>query len=333
MRHLKLAFLGFGNVGKALARLFLDKQKELGETYQITFSATGIATSRHGTAIDPGGLDLNRVLQVADLSTMSRQPVENSALDFIQNCQADVLFENTPVNYATGQPAVDHLRAALDAGMHAITANKGPVVHAYHELSALARQKDRKFYFESTVMDGAPIFSLFRETLPGAKLLSFHGILNSTTNMILTLMEQGKSFNEAVDYCQKTGIAETDPSGDIDGWDAAVKIAALSTVLMDIPLKPSQVDRQGIRGLTSHSVIDALKEWQTLETGLFGETVRENCGCQGRSRAGGYEFNPVQCQRYYQHRPIQNRCPWNPCQLWNWIQGQPPLLMDCSPIF
>jgi homoserine dehydrogenase len=118
---------------------------------------------------------------------------------------------------------------------------------------------ERKFYFESTVMDGAPIFSLFRETLPGARLLAFHGILNSTTNLILTLMEQGKSFHEAVGYCQKIGIAETDPSGDIDGWDAAVKIAALSTVLMDIPLKPAQVNRQGIRGLTSQAVIEARK--------------------------------------------------------------------------
>ena len=259
MKHLKLAFLGFGNVGKALARLFLDKQKELAESYQISFSVTGIATSRHGIAIDPDGLDLNRVQQIADLSSMNKQPIDSTAIDFIKNCQADVLFENTPVNYETGQPAVDHLKTALESGMHAITANKGPVVHAYHELTELARQKNRKFYFKSTVMDGAPIFSLFRETLPGARLLAFHGILNSTTNMILTLMEQGKSFKEAVDYCQKTGIAETDPSGDIDGWDAAVKIAALSTVLMDIPLKPAQVDRQGIGGLTPQAVIEARK--------------------------------------------------------------------------
>jgi homoserine dehydrogenase len=289
VRHLKLAFLGFGNVGKALARLFLDKRMELAETYQITYSTTGIATGRHGIAIDPGGLDLNQVLQAPDLSAINKRPAQNTALDFIRNCPADVLFENTPVNYDTGQPAVNHLTAALESGMHAITANKGPVVHAFRELTKLAQQKDRKFYFESTVMDGAPIFSLFRETLPGAKLLSFRGILNSTTNMILTLMEQEKSFEAAVEYCQKTGIAETDPSGDIDGWDAAVKIAALSTVLMDIPLKPAQVDRQGIRGLTSGAVIDARKNgkrWklicsakrsgQTVETRVAPELVDAN---------------------------------------------------------
>lgn len=267
MRHVKLAFLGFGNVGKALARLFLDKQRELADIYQLTFSVTGIATSRHGMAIVPNGIDLNQMLRTTDISLLNNQPAQKGSLDFIRNCHADVLFENTPVNYGTGQPAVDHLRAALESGMHAITANKGPVVHAYRELTTLAQMKQRKFYFESTVMDGAPIFSLFRETLPGARLLSFRGILNSTTNMILALMEQGRSFEEAVIYCQKIGIAETDPSGDIDGWDAAVKIAALSTVLMDVPLKPAQVNRQGIREITSQAVIKAFetgKRWKLV---------------------------------------------------------------------
>ena len=259
MRRIKLAFIGFGNVGKALARLFLDKREELIESYQISYSITGIATSKHGMAIDLDGMDLDQMLRAVEFNTLNRESLINNPFDFIKKCQADVLFENTPVNYHTGQPAADHLKAALESGMHAITANKGPVVHAYRELTELARQKKRKFYFESAVMDGAPIFSLFRETLPGVQLLSFRGILNSTTNMILTLMEQGKTFEEAVAYCQEIGIAETDPSGDIDGWDAAVKIAALSTVLMGIPLKPAQVDRRGIRSISSQDVMDALK--------------------------------------------------------------------------
>jgi len=267
MKNIKLAFLGFGNVGKALARLFLDKQAELAETFQLTVSTTGIATARHGMAIDPQGIDLPRALQSDDLSRLTVQPTPQNAFDFIERCQADVLFENSPVNYDTGQPAVDHLQAALAANMHAITANKGPVVHAYRDLTDLARQKQRKFYFESAVMDGAPIFSLFREALPGARLLAFQGILNSTTNMILTLMEQGQSFDDAVAYCQQIGIAETDPSGDVDGWDAAVKIAALATVLMDLPLKPAQVDRQGIRSITSqmvHEAREAGKRWKLV---------------------------------------------------------------------
>ncbi len=260
MKHIKLAFVGFGNVGKALARLFLEKQPELAERYQITFSVNGIATSKHGAALDLDGIDLEKALQLDNLNQVNKQADPMDQLDFIRRCKADVLFENSPVNYETGQPAVDHLRAALESGMHAITANKGPVVHAYHELTDLARQNQRKFFFESTVMDGAPIFSLFREALPGARLISFRGILNSTTNMILSLMEQGKDFGEAVSFCQEIGIAETDPSGDIDGWDAAVKISALSTVLMDFPLKPAQINRQGIRKITSQDVKKALKD-------------------------------------------------------------------------
>jgi homoserine dehydrogenase len=183
-------------------------------------------------------------------------------VDFIRASGADVLFENTPVNYKTGQPALDHLRAALESGMHAITANKGPVVHGYHLLTDLAEQVGRRFFFESTVMDGAPIFSLFRQTLPGANLKRFRGVLNSTTNLILTRLESGESFDDAVRYAQSIGIAESDPSGDVDGWDAAIKVAALVTVLMDTPLKPEQVARRGIREITPQDAAAALDNGQ-----------------------------------------------------------------------
>jgi homoserine dehydrogenase len=189
-----------------------------------------------------------------------------------------VLFENSPVNYENGQPAVDHLMMALELGMHAITANKGPVVHAFRQLTDLAQSRGRKFYFESAVMDGAPIFSLFREALPGANLLSMRGVLNSTTNMILTRMERGESFEKAVAYCQEIGIAETDPSGDIDGWDAAVKVAALATVLMGVPLKPDRVERQGIRGITAEEISRAQavgKRWKLVcSARRKGDTVQ-----------------------------------------------------------
>jgi homoserine dehydrogenase len=253
MPEINVAFLGFGNVGKALARLMLEKRDEIEQRYHLKIRVTGIATGRHGMAIDSEGINLEAAL-VGDLANLNRVDGLRDSLDFIRRCGAQVLFENSPVNYETGQPALDHLRLALELGMHAITANKGPVVHAYRELTRLANEKDRRFYFESTVMDGAPIFSLFRETLPGSQLFSLRGVLNSTTNMILTRMEDGESFEAAVAYCQKIGIAETDPSGDVDGWDAAVKVAALATVLMGIPLKPQQVDRQGIRGITASEI-------------------------------------------------------------------------------
>jgi homoserine dehydrogenase len=270
MAHYNLALLGFGNVGRALARLLQRKEAELAEHYGLTYRVTGIATGHHGSAIDPAGIDLDRALQLVEsggsLGSLSVTPIIDMQ-DFIRQSTAEVLFENSPVNHQTGRPAVDHLRLALEMGMHAITANKGPVVHAYRELSHLAETKGRKFYFESTVMDGAPIFSLFRSALPGADLLSFRGILNSTTNLILTRMEAGESFDEAVRYTQAAGLAETDPSADIDGWDASIKVAALITVLMGLPFTPQQVDRTGIRGISSEMISKALtqgKRWKLV---------------------------------------------------------------------
>jgi homoserine dehydrogenase len=285
MTHYKLAFLGFGNVGKALGRLLLAKQDELQTRYRLTFSVTGIATGRRGAVINPGGLNLQAALDgmsdpAFDLRSLGSEPTPTDSFDFIRRSGADVLFENSPVNYDTGQPAVDHIRLALELGMHVATANKGPVVHAYHELTALARTHGRKFYFESTTMDGAPIYSLFRETLPAANLIRFRGILNSTTNLILSMMEDGSTFDAAVKHCQEIGLAETDPSGDIDGWDAAVKVAALATVLMDAPLKPQQVEKTGIRGIGPAEIAQARaagKRWK-----LICEAERTPQGVMGR---------------------------------------------------
>ena len=272
MSHYNLALLGFGNVGRALARLLWRKQAELQSRYDITFSVTGIATGRHGAAVNPAGLDYIRAAELIEagesLAILSTIPIRDNS-DFLRACAADVLFENTPVNHMTGQPAIEHLHLALELGMHAVTANKGPVVHAYRELTEFAKTRHKKFLFESTVMDGAPIFSLFRSTLPAAQLLGFRGILNSTTNLILGRMESGESFDEAVNYAQSVGLAETDPAADVDGWDAAIKVAALISVLMDIPFTPQQVDRTGIRGITPAMLAAARaegKRWKLVCT-------------------------------------------------------------------
>ena len=291
MAHYNLALIGFGNVGRSFARLLLRKAAELNEHHGITFAITTIATGRHGAALDQNGLDIGRALKLVEegksINELSTQPAPTDMLALIRTCGADVLFENTPVNYQTGQPAVDHLRTALECGMHAITANKGPVVHAYHALTELARSQGCKFFFEGAVMDGAPIFSLFRGTLPAARLLSFRGVLNSTTNLILTRMENGESFDDAVRYAQKIGVAETDPSGDIDGWDASVKVAALVTVLMDTPIKPADVDRQGIRQITADQIGRAKaegKRWKLVcaarrtEGGILAKVAPELVG-------------------------------------------------------
>ena len=261
-RH-NLAFIGFGNVARALARLLERKRGLLKSKYDISYSVTGIATGSHGFAVNPNGLDINKALELVEsgksIFPLSSFDVQDS-LAVIKHSQANVMFENSPVNYETGQPAIDHAKASLNAGMHVSTANKGAVVHAYRELTELAGSKNKKFLFESTVLGGTPIFSTFREAMPLAELISFKGIINATTNIILSRMEEGESFEDAVKYCQSIGVAETDPSGDVDGWDASVKVAALATVLMDTPLKPQAVERKGIREITPRMVNQAKAE-------------------------------------------------------------------------
>ena len=279
--HHKLSFIGFGNVARSLVRLLERKRDLLNSQYNITYSVTGIATGRHGFAVHPDGLDAAKALELVEgggsISSLSSVDVQDS-LAVIQYSQANVVFENSPVNYETGQPAIDHVRAALNAGMHAITANKGTVVHAYRELTDLAKSNDRKFLFESTVLGGSPVFSTFREAMPLAELTSFKGIINATTNLILSRMEDGESFDDAVKYCQSIGIAETDPSGDVDGWDASIKVAALATVLMDSPLKPQDVERKGIREITPAMVDQAKaekKRWKLVAAAMRdGNRVR-----------------------------------------------------------
>jgi len=261
----KIALLGFGNVGQAFIELLQEKKDDLIDNPGIGFRVVGIGSGSHGRAIDPRGLPLQVLLDEyrdgTSLDAYSSMPISDSA-DFIEKCGAGALIETTPVDYQMGQPAISYLRQALEMGIHAITANKGPVVHGYRELKSLARKKRVSFLFESAVMDGAPVFSIARSGLPGARVTSFSGILNSTTNMILSRMEGGETQAEAISYAQSIGIAETDPSGDVDGWDAAVKVAALVTVLMDIPFTPEMVERTGIREITSEMIQQAAEKGQ-----------------------------------------------------------------------
>ena len=261
LNNLRLCLVGFGNVGKALAKLLINKKAELADRYNLSLQVTGIITGSHGGVINPDGVDLEQALAVVAaggmLDALSSTPAPRDTNAFITHCPADFMVETSPVNPQTGQPALGHIETAMRNKMHVVTANKGPVVHGYHHLTALAKEHQVRFLFESTVMDGAPIFALFREPLVGAQLLSFKGILNSCTNLLLGMMEEGSTLEEAIDYGRSIGITETDPSNDIDGWDAAIKVAVLVTVLMDFPLTPQQVDRTGIRGITPAMIVEA----------------------------------------------------------------------------
>ena len=260
MKTYNLCLLGFGNVHRALVRLLAQKRPELRTRYGIEWRITGIATRHMGWVARLKGLNAEALLTGDADATLTLSPPVENVQSWLQAAEANVLFEATSLNPQTGQPAIDYLRAALESGAHVVTANKGPVVHAYRELRELAESKGRRFRFESSVMDGAPIFSLFRETLPAANLIRFRGILNSTTNFILGEIENGRTFEEAVQQAQSIGIAETDPSADVDGWDAAVKVAALRTVLMDAPIKPQDVQREGMRYLSPSAVRAARAE-------------------------------------------------------------------------
>ncbi len=259
-------FLGFGNVNRTLVRLLADRTHELRERHGITFRVTGVASRRLGWIADANGLDSAELLSPKFINTarISRTGVSaphepGNVREWLAAAKADVLFEATSLNVKTGEPAVDHIRAALEHRAHAITANKGPIVHAYRELRELAAKQGKKFLFESTVMDGVPIFSLF-DQLPVIRLQGFHGILNSTTNVILSEMENGLTFDDALKKAQELGVAETDATHDIDGWDAAVKTAALITVLMDVPIRLEEIARDGIRDLTMQAARNARRD-------------------------------------------------------------------------
>ena len=154
-------------------------------------------------------------------------------------------IETTVLDIDRGEPAVSHVRAALEGQAHVVTANKGPAAFAYHELEALAESVDRVFFFEGAVMDGVPVFNLVRETMPAVTIEGFRGVINTTCNFILSELERGKEFDQALAEMQARGIAEADPSLDIDGWDAAAKTAALVNVLMGGAITPHHVARTG----------------------------------------------------------------------------------------
>jgi homoserine dehydrogenase len=259
IRSHNLCFLGFGNVNRTLVRLLTDRKSDL-LARGIEWRVTGIASRRLGWIADPEGLNLE---VLCDRSShlperfSSAPRVNGDVREWLRAAKADVLFEATSLNVENGRPAVDHIRAALEHGAHAITANKGPIVHAYDALRDLATAKSKRFLFESTVMDGIPIFSMFRDSLPAIHVNGFRGILNSTTNVILGEMEKGLSFEAALAKAREWGVAETDPTHDVEGWDAAVKVAALVIVVMGVKIPLSDVRRQGISHLTGEQVCAA----------------------------------------------------------------------------
>jgi homoserine dehydrogenase len=254
MMRADLALIGFGHVGRRFVRLLAETQDRLRSDYDLACRVVGIATARHGTAWRPGGLDAEaEAVRVERGGTVGSDdpPGPASSLEIIErlgrsDAELRVVVETTPLDIGAGQPAIDHVRAGIAARCHVVTANKGPAAFAYAALRDAAASAGVSFLFEGAVMDGIPIFNLVREALPAVTILGFRGVVNSTTNHILSALEEGAEFMPALSRMQAEGIAEADPSLDLEGWDAAAKTAALANVLMDARITPLAVDRSGI---------------------------------------------------------------------------------------
>jgi len=253
----RIALLGFGNVGREFARLLLERRSELAREHGLEAEIVAIFTARHGNVESAKGIDLRRALRLHEAGKSivpTGRAIRIPAMDYIRRSRADVVIDLTPLRIAARQPALDHILTALRGGKHVVTANKGPVVYHYRRLRELSRRNRVGFRYEGTVMDGAPIFNLFQETLRGAHVLAFEGILNSTSNFILSEMEAGRSYGDGVAGARERGLLEADPAMDLEGWDATVKACLLANVLMEGRLRPEDVPRQGIAGIDADRV-------------------------------------------------------------------------------
>ena len=277
MRVLRVGLVGFGHVGRRFAELLQGPYRRALRAAELRVLVTGVATARHGFAIDPRGLLLRDCLALveggASLAALHRGRPLASTLELIRRVPADVLVELTPLDPRRGEPAVSHVRAALRRSLHVVTANKGPVAFALRPLRALARRQGRLFLYESAVMDGAPVFNLVERCLPGVRVLGFRGTLNSTTGYVLSRVERGESPAAALQKARALGIVEADPRHDLDGWDAAVKGCALASALMGARLDPRRVPRRGIRGLSPALVRRAAREGACVRLVVRGERV------------------------------------------------------------
>lgn len=263
---LRLALIGFGNVGQGLVELLITRGERLKQQYGFEASVVAVATLRRGSLYHPDGLDLDGLQVASRQGTLQHYPDAPglvrgwSPLDIIRRSTADVVIELSYTDVKTGQPATDHVRAAFESGKHVITANKGPVALFFHELNALAERNGLFFGYEATVMGGTPNMRLARLGLAGCTISGFSGIVNSTTNFILTEMEKGSDYTTVLAQAQALGFAEADPTGDVEGYDALAKLVIVANTIMGVPLRLDQVERQGITHLTAADLINAVKD-------------------------------------------------------------------------
>ncbi|HID86710.1 MAG TPA: homoserine dehydrogenase [Anaerolineae bacterium] len=283
---MRLTFIGFGTVGQGLAQILLEKGPSLQAVYGFQPVVVAVSDTLKGAVYDPKGLDLGLLLEVVrDTGRVDAYPRGTKGWDSLQTIRqsnADVVIEVTTTDLETGEPAVSHCKAAFETGKHVATTNKGPLVVAYRELAQLAAERGVQFRFEGTVMSGTPTLRLAVKALAGAEIRRIRGILNGTTNFILTEMEAGRSYRAALQKAQELGYAEADPTADVEGWDAAGKTVILANVLMGSDLKLADVARQGITGLTPREIAAARAEGKRWK--LIAQVAREGGRVTARVR-------------------------------------------------
>ena len=280
MKELRLSIIGFGTVGQGLADLLATRQAALKQDYGLAVTLVSVANARHGFIYRDEGLDIPTLLELA----ATRRPLSEhagvrhwpNALAGLQATDADVLAEATATNLRDAEPGISHIRAALTRGIHVITANKGPGALAAAELFSLAQQHGVQLRMEATVMAGTPVLSTIREGMAGAHVTAIRGILNGTTNYILTAMATGRNYAEVLAEAQAQGYAEADPTADVEGYDAVAKTLILAALVFGRPLKPSQVLRQGITTVTREQVQQAMHNGKRIKLIAFLQRLAED---------------------------------------------------------
>lgn len=256
-KHL-IALIGFGHVAKGLCQILLDQRDRLKTEYQFEFEIVAVTSKSRGTMFHPAGLSLSFL----NYLTLNNTPfVENvrewNAEDLIRESNATVVIELAHTNLDNGEPAITHCRTAFKTGKHVICANKGPAALAYSQLKQLASKRGCAFLNEATVLSGTPTLSFFRHSLKGNQVTGIRGVLNGTCNFILSEMESGSSYDNAVEKAGELGYLEADPAVDLEGFDSQAKLAILAHELCDLTLDLSDIKRQGIRAITQVQIAAA----------------------------------------------------------------------------
>lgn len=257
---MRIILCGFGVVGQSLAKLFISRADDLYAKYALKPRIVGVFDSGGGVA-DPAGLDIGRLLEAKKKGGVAGYGGQiQQGTDIISNSDADVLVETTASNYTDAEPGMTHITSAMRRGMHIVSVNKGPLALAFPSLTELAAYNRVMLKFSGTVGGGTPILNYAKNSLRGERITSFDGILNGTTNYILTNMASGLSFDDALADAKKRGYVEADESLDLDGLDAAAKLVILANWVMGMKVTMPDIDCTGIRGVTSSDVVAAAKK-------------------------------------------------------------------------